>query len=62
MIESAGRSRSGMQTPNYAEVTSGLTPGEQVVVSDRGGLKAGETVKPANPEALPTTWEGKTQE
>ena len=34
----------GVQTPNYAEVASGLQPGEQVVVSDRTGLKPGEHV------------------
>ena len=34
----------GIQTSNDAEVVTGLTEGEQVVVSDRGGLKAGEKV------------------
>lgn len=34
----------GLQTPNYAQVVSGLTVGEQVVVSDRSGLKPGEHV------------------
>lgn len=36
----------GLQTANDAEVVSGLAEGEQVVVSDRSGLKAGETVQP----------------
>jgi len=36
----------GLQTANDAEVVSGLAEGEQVVVSDRSGLKAGETVRP----------------
>lgn len=36
----------GIQTANYAEVTSGLSVGDQVVVSERGGLKPGEQVKP----------------
>lgn len=36
----------GIQTPEYAEIASGLRAGEQVVVSDRSGLKPGEQVKP----------------
>jgi RND family efflux transporter MFP subunit len=36
----------GLQTANDAEVVSGLAEGEQVVVSDRSGLKPGETVQP----------------
>ncbi|HEY4902120.1 MAG TPA: efflux RND transporter periplasmic adaptor subunit [Candidatus Sulfotelmatobacter sp.] len=36
----------GLQTANDAEVVSGLTAGEQVVVSDRSGLKPGEKVNP----------------
>jgi RND family efflux transporter MFP subunit len=35
----------GIQTANDAEVLSGLKEGEQVVVSDRSGLKAGEKVQ-----------------
>jgi RND family efflux transporter MFP subunit len=34
----------GLQTANDAEVVSGLAEGEEVVVSDRSGLKPGETV------------------
>lgn len=36
----------GIQTPNYVEVVSGLRAGEQVVDSDRNGLKPGQLVKP----------------
>jgi RND family efflux transporter MFP subunit len=36
----------GIQTSSDAEVVAGLTEGEQVVVSDRSGLKAGEKVHP----------------
>jgi RND family efflux transporter MFP subunit len=36
----------GLQTANDAEVLSGLNEGEQVVVSDRSGLRAGEKVHP----------------
>jgi RND family efflux transporter MFP subunit len=35
----------GIETPNYAEVTSGLQKGELVIVSDRGSLKPGQAVK-----------------
>ncbi len=36
----------GLQTANYVEVTKGVQVGDQVVVSDRSGLKAGQIVKP----------------
>ena len=36
----------GLQTANDVEVVSGLKEGEQVVVSERSGLKPGETVHP----------------
>ncbi len=36
----------GIQTPNAAEVLSGLQDGDLVVVSDRSGLKAGQPVQP----------------
>ncbi len=36
----------GLQTATDAEIVSGLTAGELVVLSDRSGLKSGEKVKP----------------
>jgi RND family efflux transporter MFP subunit len=36
----------GLETASDAEITSGLNEGEQVVVSDRSGLKAGQKVHP----------------
>jgi RND family efflux transporter MFP subunit len=36
----------GLQTASDAEILSGLNEGEQVVVSDRSGLKAGQKVRP----------------
>jgi RND family efflux transporter MFP subunit len=36
----------GLQTTNDAEIISGVNEGEQVVVSDRSGLKAGQKVHP----------------
>lgn len=36
----------GMQTSSDVEIVSGLNEGEQVVVSDRSGLKAGQKVHP----------------
>jgi RND family efflux transporter MFP subunit len=36
----------GLQTSSFAEIVSGLNEGEQVVVSDRSGLKPGEKVRP----------------
>ena len=36
----------GIQTSSDAEILSGLNDGEQVIVSDRSGLKAGEKVHP----------------
>jgi RND family efflux transporter MFP subunit len=35
----------GIQTPDFAEISSGVSKGEQVVVSDRSGLKPGQVVK-----------------
>ena len=42
----------GVQMANYAEVVSGVNPGDQVIVSDRGGLKPGERVEAHPMEAL----------
>jgi len=36
----------GLETSSDAEVVSGLAEGEQVVVSDRSGLRTGEKVIP----------------
>jgi len=36
----------GLQMPDYVAIASGLAAGQQVVVSDRSGLKAGQTIKP----------------
>jgi RND family efflux transporter MFP subunit len=36
----------GIQTANDAEITSGISPNDQIVVSDRSGLKAGQAVDP----------------
>jgi RND family efflux transporter MFP subunit len=36
----------GIQLPDYVEVLAGVSAGDQVVISDRSGLKAGQTVKP----------------
>jgi multidrug efflux pump subunit AcrA (membrane-fusion protein) len=42
----------GIQTATDAEVRSGLKEGELVVLSDRGGLKAGQQVKPKMIESV----------
>ena len=42
----------GIQTANFAEVSSGLKKGELVIVSDRSDLKAGQTVKPHEVQAM----------
>jgi multidrug efflux pump subunit AcrA (membrane-fusion protein) len=36
----------GIQTENDAEVLSGLREGDEVVISDRSGLRQGEQVRP----------------
>jgi len=36
----------GLQTADHVEILSGIVAGDQVIVSDRGGLKAGEQVRP----------------
>lgn len=43
----------GVQTPDYAAITSGLAAGEQVIISDRSSLKAGQTVNPKPLQAVP---------
>jgi RND family efflux transporter MFP subunit len=42
----------GLQTASDAEVIAGLNEGDQVVVSDRSGLKPGEDVRPQMVEML----------
>lgn len=42
----------GLATADNAEVLSGLSTGDQVIVSDRSGLKAGETVRPQQIQLL----------
>lgn len=42
----------GIQTANHAEILSGLQEGEQVVVSDRSSLKAGQAVNPKSIQLL----------
>lgn len=38
--------RTGLETPDLVEIISGLSPGEQVVVSARSQLREGEAVQP----------------
>jgi RND family efflux transporter MFP subunit len=45
----------GLQTANSAEIISGLREGEQVIVSDRSGLKAGESVHPQSVQLMQYT-------
>ena len=51
LVDPAGKIASrpvtlGLQTSGEAEVVAGLGEGEQVVVSDRSGLKPGQEVHP----------------
>jgi RND family efflux transporter MFP subunit len=50
----------GVQTPNYAEVTSGVHPGDEVIITDRSGIRPGEQVKPQLTAAM--AWQGSGQE
>jgi RND family efflux transporter MFP subunit len=50
----------GMQTASDVEIVTGLTEGEQVVVSDRSGLKPGQKVHPQL-TAVPDYKEGDAQ-
>ena len=42
----------GIETATDAEVLSGLNAGDQVVVSDRAGLKPGQVVRPKTVAAI----------
>ena len=42
----------GLQNARFAEVLTGLSDGEQVVVSDRGALRPGESVQPKTIDLL----------
>jgi RND family efflux transporter MFP subunit len=50
----------GIQMPDYVEIAKGVAKGEQVVVSDRNGLKAGQAVKPK--PLVPVSYEGSAQQ
>jgi len=50
----------GAQTPNYAEVLSGVRPGEKVIITDRSGIKPGEQVKPQPVRAM--AWQSGQEE
>jgi hypothetical protein len=50
----------GMRTPTEVEVESGVQEGEQVVVSDRSSLKAGQRVQPTVVENVESP--GQTQQ
>src|SRR5581483_10027708 len=50
----------GAQTPNYAEVTTGVRAGDRVIITDRSGIKPGQEVTPRVEQAL--NWEGSSQE
>ena len=53
--------QAGVQTSNDAEIVSGLSEGEQVVISDRSGLKVGQKVH-AQTMAEPEYHESDTQQ
>jgi len=50
----------GIQMPDLVEIASGISPGEQVVVTDRSGLRTGQVVKPKPLESV--SYEGNTQQ
>ena len=50
----------GVQTANYAQIARGLNPGDEVVVSDRGGLKPGDRVTTHPVEAM--VWDASAEE
>lgn len=50
----------GIQMPDYVEIASGISAGEQVVVTDRSGLKPGQSVKPKPLQSV--SYEGSAQQ
>jgi RND family efflux transporter MFP subunit len=50
----------GVQTANFAQIARGLNPGDEVVVSDRGGLKPGDRVTTHPVEAM--VWDASAEE
>jgi multidrug efflux pump subunit AcrA (membrane-fusion protein) len=48
----------GIENANYAEVLSGLAEGDEVVISDQSGLRAGESVSPRVTKAA--TYQGQS--
>ena len=50
----------GLQTASEAQVITGISEGDQVVVSDRSGLKPGQAVRPQIVEMLP--YQGEKEE
>jgi RND family efflux transporter MFP subunit len=52
--------RLGVQTANFAQIASGLNAGDEVVVSDRSGLKPGDRVATHPVEAM--VWDASAEE
>jgi RND family efflux transporter MFP subunit len=50
----------GIETANYAQVAQGLKPGDQVVLTDRSGLKPGQTVATHPVEAM--VWDASSED
>ena len=50
----------GIQMPDYVAVSSGLAVGQQVVVSNRSGLRVGQTVEPKPLQSV--SYEGSAQQ
>jgi RND family efflux transporter MFP subunit len=50
----------GIQMPDFIEIASGVSPGEQVVITGRSGLKAGQVIKPKPLQSM--SYEGSTQQ
>ena len=50
----------GVQTANYAQIATGLREGDEVVVSDRGGLKPGDRVTKHEIDAM--VWDASAED